>query len=332
MSVSPGQVLAALVTVFSCVATPIAGMRMLAQELNSSRFTVRNYRGLEISPSLGIVWVWWVGGLIVAMIVMSVAGGSPAEAVSEWASAWGMGSADAGRHASHLVGVLALASVAVVPAFVLGMIDDVYAGASSKGFRGHLMALRHGHVTTGLLKLVGIGIASLVVGGSLTGSSAGGGFVMGVVLRTLVIAFSANAVNLFDVRPGRALKVYALGAIVVLASLLVFWHRAYGPWLGAAVVFLAAFAGPLMAVWNYDVREQAMLGDAGANPAGALLGVAIAAVWPMWALAVASIVLAAVNLLSERVSFSSVIERNGFLARLDRLGRPAEESEIGHAP
>ncbi len=68
-----------------------------------------------------------------------------------------------------------------------------------------------------------------------------------------------------------------------------------------------------------------MLGDAGANPLGATLGLAtVLAVSPMtrnWVL----VVLLALNLVSERVSFSRVIERVPPLRVIDRAGRRRTE-------
>ncbi len=91
----------------------------------------------------------------------------------------------------------------------------------------------------------------------------------------------------------------------------------------AAMVVLIITLGPVAAVWGYDAREQGMLGDAGANPAGAVAGVMIALWWPTWAVGVAAAVLLVLNLASERVSFSTVIEGNRALvvARLGWAGR-----------
>jgi hypothetical protein len=64
-----------------------------------------------------------------------------------------------------------------------------------------------------------------------------------------------------------------------------------------------------------------MLGDMGANAAGALAGWLLASVLPPWGLALAAAVVVALTLASERVSFSAVIERTDALRALDRLGR-----------
>jgi hypothetical protein len=72
----------------------------------------------------------------------------------------------------------------------------------------------------------------------------------------------------------------------------------------------------------YDLRERMMLGDAGSNALGAVLGLSLVAslrgraLWPAIAL------LAALNVLGERRSLGTLIESTPWLARLDRLGRP----------
>jgi hypothetical protein len=74
-------------------------------------------------------------------------------------------------------------------------------------------------------------------------------------------------------------------------------------------------------VWRYDLGEQGMLGDAGANPAGAVVGLLLLKVLAPWAILTGAVLMIALNLASERVSFSRVIEGNRLLAWADRLGR-----------
>src|SRR5205823_11650957 len=118
-----------------------------------------------------------------------------------------------------------------------------------------------------------------------------------------VIAGTANLVNLLDLRPGRALKA----GLVIGAPL-------GGP-LAAGPV--GACAGLLPA----DLGEQVMLGDAGANALGALLGVALAARTGTAGRAVLLAGLAGLTAASERVSFTRVIESTPGLRELDALGR-----------
>jgi len=72
---------------------------------------------------------------------------------------------------------------------------------------------------------------------------------------------------------------------------------------------------------RHDLAATAMLGDTGANPAGALLGLALVERTGPLGRAVALVGLAALTLASERVSFTRVIEGNPVLRRLDEWGR-----------
>jgi hypothetical protein len=125
-----------------------------------------------------------------------------------------------------------------------------------------------------------------------------------------VIAGTANLVNLLDLRPGRALK-----AVIGLALPMALPSPAAATALGASVGVIAD-----------DLDARSMLGDTGANAAGALVGLALVERTGPVGRAVALAALTALTLASERVSFSAVIERHPLLRRLDRWGRPATDA------
>src|SRR2546426_181650 len=77
-----------------------------------------------------------------------------------------------------------------------------------------------------------------------------------------ILALSANFVNLLDLRPGRASKGF-LPAWVVLA---------YFAWGSAYVVLSLPVAAAALLWLAPDLGERGMLGDAGANLLGAVLG------------------------------------------------------------
>ncbi len=85
----------------------------------------------------------------------------------------------------------------------------------------------------------------------------------------------------------------------------------------------AAAVGAGLGVARPDLAGRAMLGDTGANAAGALLGTALVERTGRGGRLVALGVLAALTLASERVSFTAVIESTPGLRELDAWGRPA---------
>lgn len=191
------------------------------------------------------------------------------------------------------------AAAAGLAAAAVGRYDDV-AGARSeqqfdKGLRGHAAALREGRVSAGVVKLVGIGAAGLL-SARLAGSRG-----VDTLLDGALVAVAANLLNLLDLRPGRALKVGLLAAAAV---------REPGP-AGAALALLPA-----------DLAERTMLGDAGANGLGAVLGLALAQSRSSQRERVLALAAgAALTAASEIVSYSRVIDAVPPLRFLDRLGR-----------
>ena len=112
-----------------------------------------------------------------------------------------LGIAAASLLAPGLPGTVRLAgSGAALAAGVVGLYDDLNERGAAKGFRGHLTALAHGEVTTGAVKILGIGAAGLAAGAVIRRDP------LDRVLAGLVVAGAANVVNLFDLRPGRATK------------------------------------------------------------------------------------------------------------------------------
>ncbi|MFF8595419.1 hypothetical protein ACF061_29060 [Streptomyces sp. NPDC015220] len=149
------------------------------------------------------------------------------------------------------------AGFAVLAAGACGAYDDIAgAGDPRRGFRAHLSALRDGEVTSGAVKLFGIGAAGLLAGALLKERP------VDRLLAGVVIAGAAHTVNLVDVRPGRA-----AGAVLALAApgLL---RRGQGAELAAVAIGAAA------AVLPDDLGERAMIGDTGAHALGAALGAA----------------------------------------------------------
>jgi UDP-GlcNAc:undecaprenyl-phosphate GlcNAc-1-phosphate transferase len=199
-------------------------------------------------------------------------------------------------------------AVASLGSGVVGAYDDLYGATQAKGFRGHLRALRSGELTSGTVKVLGVSLSAAAAAALVQRSRPGCPKplcrALDGLLDTGLIAATANLINLLDLRPGRAAKT-----IVLLGSGLVGFGAA--PAVGAA-------AGSLPT----DLAAQSMLGDCGANALGAAVGTAAAQGLSRRARLGAFVLVAALNLVSERVSFTAVIERTPLLRELDQLGRP----------
>ena len=179
--------------------------------------------------------------------------------------------------------VIGVVEPSVLPVAAIGLADDLWSGPE-RGFRAHLGS----RTTTGTLKLVGIPLFALVRTRSVSGA--------------LLVGLAANAVNQLDTRPGRALKAFGLGALLVGGA----------PRRAVAVAVLLA---------PYDLKEMAMLGDGGSNALGAVLGfssVERLTGWRRWSAIGA---LSLLTVVGERRSLGSMIESAPVVRSLDRLGR-----------
>ena len=188
----------------------------------------------------------------------------------------------------------------------VGALDD-RSSHEARGIREHVGSFFRGTATTGIWKLVAGLAVSVVIAAEL------GGGPIRVVAATLVIALSINVANALDVRPGRALK-WGLLVLVPLSVALV----ARG--IGFSVA-TAAYVGGAAGVARYDLAERGMLGDAGSNPVGLVLGAGLATALPISGLLVALAALLALQLAAETVTISRMIEAVPPLRWFDRVGR-----------
>ena len=165
----------------------------------------------------------------------------------------------------------------------LGLADDLWSG-EARGFRGHLRTAR----STGVLKLVGIPAVALAATRSVRSAA--------------LVSLAANFLNQLDTRPGRALKAFLLGSAVVGRK-------------------SAGYAGIAVLLAPYDLREMTMLGDAGSNALGAVLGfgsVSNSRGRSQW-LAIGA--LATLTAVGEMRSLGALIEQTPLLRELDAAGR-----------
>lgn len=285
----------------AAAAASAAAQRLTARLPRAAKATWErtNHAGSTVTLLEGPAWIGGaVSGLAVGAVFRRGADGSSAAA------------------GSPIAGL-----TVTVAAGALGALDDLAGTAARKGLRGHLGALRRREVTTGAVKVAGLALTGLVgaviadgrrwaadegASGVVSGPASTASAAMSTVVGGAVVAGAANAANLFDLRPGRALKV-VMGAA--------------GPLALTGSTSAAAALGTSAGVIGDDLAGVSMLGDTGANAAGALVGLALVERTGLRGRLIALGVLTALTLASERISFTKVIESNGLLRRIDEWGR-----------
>ncbi|MGH2795321.1 MAG: hypothetical protein ACRDKG_13575 [Actinomycetota bacterium] len=249
----------------------------------TSRIDRRNYRGITVPTGLGIaVVIGFTGGIGLAAFIHVIEPQAPSPSIA-------------------LIATIPLLLLAFGFG-LLGLFDDV-AEQEQRGWRSHLPDLARGRITPGTLKIVGGGLIAFFVG-------AGADSFGWAIAWTAIIALSANLFNALDVRPGRAGKAFIVAAIP-LAILVPHLQVPLAGALGAVAVFL-----PI------ELRERAMLGDAGSNAIGAILGGSILLADPAGWLRLSILgLLVLLTLVAEGPTLSHWIDRIGPLRAADRAGR-----------
>ena len=256
----------------------------LLRALGESRMALANYRGVTLPFPAGTV--------IVAAAALAA---GPLALIQELGIA-----DDVLRPELRTVAIYAFGVAG------LGLVDDALGGAP-RGWRGHGAAALRGSISTGALKAAGaLGLALYALSG--LGYSDGE-----YLLATGVLVLFTNLFNLLDLRPGRSVKAFALvGAGLTL-----------GTWDVDPLWALGLFAGPVLVVGLYDLRERAMLGDTGSNLIGALVGLWVVLALGTTGQAIALAVALAITIYGEFRSISAFVERAPLLRQLDSFGRPA---------
>jgi len=197
----------------------------------------------------------------------------------------------------------------VIGVAFLGFLDDSLgqgeATGTPRGWRGHARALSEGRLSTGAIKAIGaLALAAYVVSGRGLES---GRYLADVAL--LILA--TNALNLLDLRPGRAEKGLALLGLGLCL----------GAWTFAPLDLLGIFVGPVLIGAWFTLRGRAMLGDTGSNLLGAIAGVWLLTTLGPDARLIALGLVAGLTIYGELRSISAAIESVPPLRWLDSLGR-----------
>jgi UDP-N-acetylmuramyl pentapeptide phosphotransferase/UDP-N-acetylglucosamine-1-phosphate transferase len=248
---------------------------MVVRFLQENHMTIKNYKGDEIPQGIGIL-------LLMATMISSVF-------------------LLLTTNQSKLC-FLYLFGLSVVG--LGGMLDDLLGTQDVKGLRGHIHQLTKGRMTTGAIKIITTGVVSLFISISYWPEW------MDVFINLLLMMLYTNTINLFDVRPGRAVKIFLLGNISL-------WIMGDYPW--CFISFL--LTGGLLAVFKGDLQCKYILGDVGSNILGFTLGFAFAVSVEGWIKIAIIVLLFILHIIAETSSISYMIEQSKWLSCFDQMGR-----------
>lgn len=276
----------AVVVAFVAGVVAAAGSWVLASSAFAGPvFERQNFRGRTLPTAAGVLLalVGLGGGALVALAV----------------------AADLDVDAAVVAG-LRLVTIASLGFALLGLLDDLGGVGQSGGFGAHIRSLARSRLTTGTVKLFGgAAVAVVVVSAHEPGA-------LGRLLADgALVALAANLGNLFDRAPGRTIKVSLVVFVVLVLAVGAL------PELAGVALVVGAGAGLLAD----DLGERLMLGDAGANVLGAVLGLGVVVACSPGVRTVVLVLVALLNLASERVSFSRVITAVPPLRAADGWGR-----------
>ena len=198
---------------------------------------------------------------------------------------------------------LALYIFSMMAMFFAGALDDLIGNRNVSGLKGHFKSLFKGELTTGGFKALFGGFVGLVVSVCISSS------IVDIIVNTLIIALSTNLMNLFDLRPGRAIKAYLVIMIPIYITL-----------TGYTKVFPLLILPNVLAYFNTDLKARGMMGDTGSNVLGISIGVLMALGYGIKVRLAWLVFLILMHLITEKFSLTKIIEKNRELKFIYNLG------------
>ena len=237
-----------------------------------------NYKGEMIPVSMGIVFLPMIiiNGIIVAFFTVDFVS----------------------------ISCLFIFIFGIMAMFFAGIIDDTIGNRDVSGLKGHFKSLFKGKLTTGGFKALFGGFVGLIISVCISKNIAD------IIVNTLVIALSTNLMNLFDLRPGRAIKVYLVIMIAIFFTL-----------TGYVQILPLLILPNVLAYFNYDLKAKAMMGDTGSNVLGISIGILMVMGYTFKVRVSWLVFLVLIHILTEKFSLTKIIEKNKVLNFIDKLGR-----------
>ena len=253
------------------------GLPMINKMLINSNTLCENYKGEKIPMSLGLLFVF-VQSITISLI----------------------------RIGFNLTGnITDLYLYSYIFMGLVGLLDDLIGDKKVKGLKGHIKSFFKGTLTTGAIK-AGIGFfVSLYISILISKD------VWEVLVNTFVIALFTNLINLFDLRPGRAIKVFITISLIFIFTNI---DKNYN-------YIIYSLYGLILPYMSLDFKAKAMMGDVGSNIIGLTLGIICAVTYSFMGKIIILILLIGIHILAEKISFSKIIDKNPILKYIDSIGR-----------
>lgn len=192
----------------------------------------------------------------------------------------------------------------IMSMFFAGILDDIIGNRNVSGLKGHFKSLLHAKLTTGGFKALFGGFVGVLISIAISKN------IGDIVINTLIIALSTNLMNLLDLRPGRAIKVYLIIGMVLILTLGVYQKS-----------LLLLILPNVLAYFDYDLKAKAMMGDTGSNVLGISIGILICMGYSFKIRITWLVFLIFIHILTEKYSLTKIIENNKLLNYIDKLGR-----------
>ncbi|CEH35382.1 glycosyl transferase [Romboutsia lituseburensis] len=192
----------------------------------------------------------------------------------------------------------------LISMFFAGVLDDIIGNRDVSGLKGHFKSLLKGSLTTGGFKALFGGFVGIIISIAVSKN------IGDIIINTLIIALSTNLMNLLDLRPGRAIKVYLTISTVLFLTL-----------TGYVKSLILLIVPNVLAYFNYDLKARAMMGDTGSNVLGISIGMLVIMGYSMKVRIGWLVFLVLIHILTEKYSLTKIIEKNKFLNFIDKLGR-----------
>ena len=184
----------------------------------------------------------------------------------------------------------------MISMFFAGILDDIIGTREVSGLKGHFKSFFKGILTTGGFKAIFGGFVGVLISIAISES------IPDIIINTLIIALSTNLMNLLDLRPGRAIKVYLVIMIVIFITL-----------AGYIKILPLLILPNVLAYFKYDLKAKAMMGDTGSNVLGISIGMIMVFGYSFNVRVGWLVFLVLIHILTEKYSLTKIIENNKIL-------------------